>query len=149
MLIRLQWPIWEYIYIHIYNTYMEISVSKYIYIHTQDTFFFLVTRCTWSSRAGGQIWAIVATYTTASLIHCAGLGIKPASWCSRDAADPIVSQWELQNIWMGIEIHMYTKHKTQTEIHKMELKKQKKSGRIYPRCKKEVTEWVWNCGQDN
>ena len=32
-----------------------------------------------------------------SLTHCTGPGIKPASQCSRDAADPIVPWWELLN----------------------------------------------------
>ena len=32
---------------------------------------------------------------TRSLTHCAGLGIEPASQCSRDADSPIVPQWEL------------------------------------------------------
>ena len=33
------------------------------------------------------------------LTHCAGLGIKPASQCSRDAADPVAPQWEPQKIY--------------------------------------------------
>ena len=36
---------------------------------------------------------------TRSLTHCARLGIEPVSQCSRDPADPIVPQWELQNNW--------------------------------------------------
>ena len=28
--------------------------------------------------------------------HCAGPGIEPASWCCRDATNPMVSQGELQ-----------------------------------------------------
>ena len=44
------------------------------------------------------------TYPTAMatpdpLTHCAGLGIKPTSWCYRDAADPVVPQQELQEIF--------------------------------------------------
>ena len=31
-----------------------------------------------------------------SLIHCTGLGIKPASQCSRDTPDPVAPQQELQ-----------------------------------------------------
>ena len=31
-----------------------------------------------------------------SLTHCAGLGIEPASQLSRDTADPVAPQWELQ-----------------------------------------------------
>ena len=30
-----------------------------------------------------------------SLNHCTGPGIEPASWCYRDATDPIAPQWEL------------------------------------------------------
>ena len=32
------------------------------------------------------------------LTHCAGPGIEPVSWCSRDASDPVAPQWELP-IW--------------------------------------------------
>ena len=31
-----------------------------------------------------------------SLTHCAGLGIEPASWHCRDAANPIVPRWKLE-----------------------------------------------------
>ena len=37
--------------------------------------------------------------TTDLLTHCAGPGIEPASWCCRDAADPVVLQLrELPNM---------------------------------------------------
>lgn len=44
-----------------------------------------------------QIQAAVATYTAAMatpnpVTHCAGLGIEPAPWCCRDAANPIAPQ---------------------------------------------------------
>ena len=32
---------------------------------------------------------------TGSLTHCARLGIKPLSWHSQDAANPVAPQWEL------------------------------------------------------
>ena len=35
---------------------------------------------------------------TGSLTHCARPGMEPASWCCRDAADPVVLQSELQMI---------------------------------------------------
>ena len=58
---------------------------------------------TWNSRARDRISAAVATYTTAAatldpLTHCAGPGIKPASWHYRDATDPVVPQWEYQGL---------------------------------------------------
>ena len=33
-----------------------------------------------------------------ALIHCAGHGIEPASWCCRDAADPIAPWQELLKV---------------------------------------------------
>ena len=58
----------------------------------------------WNSQARDQIQATVATYVAAAatpdlLTHCAGPGIKPASWHCRDAANPIVPQWELLFIY--------------------------------------------------
>ena len=52
-----------------------------------------------SSQARGQIWIIFVTYATAMakpdpLTHCAGLGIEPASWCCRDATDPVTALGE-------------------------------------------------------
>ena len=35
-----------------------------------------------------------ATATREPLNHCGGLGIKPASWCCRDAANSVAPQWE-------------------------------------------------------
>ena len=35
-----------------------------------------------------------------SLTHCAGPGIEPVSLCSRDAANPIMPQQELQNFFL-------------------------------------------------
>ena len=48
----------------------------------------------------GSDLATVATYAAAvamldSLTPCAGLGIKPVSWCCRDAAKPTEPQQEL------------------------------------------------------
>ena len=48
----------------------------------------------------GQVPTTVATHTAAMamsdpLTCCAQLGIKLASWCCRDAADPIAPQQEL------------------------------------------------------
>ena len=45
----------------------------------------------------------VSTYDVAAampdpLTHCAGLGIEPATWFCRDAADSVALQWELQII---------------------------------------------------
>ena len=47
-----------------------------------------------------RIQGIVATYaaavaTSAPLTHCARPGVEPVSQGCRDAADPIVPQWEL------------------------------------------------------
>ena len=47
-----------------------------------------------------QIQATAAGYTAVAatlnpLTYCAQLGIKPGSWCSRDAANPVAPQWEL------------------------------------------------------
>ena len=46
------------------------------------------------SLARDQIWAAVVTYAASKamldpLTHCAQLGIKPLSWCCRDATHPI------------------------------------------------------------
>ena len=55
-----------------------------------------------NSYARDQIQAAVVTYDAAAatakldpLTHCGRLGIKPASWCYRDAADHLVPQREL------------------------------------------------------
>ena len=34
------------------------------------------------------------------LAQCAGAGIEPVSWSCRDAADPIVQQWELLHVFL-------------------------------------------------
>ena len=54
----------------------------------------------WSSWARDQIWGTVVTYLAAAavldpLTHCAGPGIKPASWSCRDAIDPVAPQEKL------------------------------------------------------
>ena len=56
----------------------------------------------WSSQARDQMWAVVGTYISAvakldPLIHRAGLGIKPVSWCCREATDPIAQQHNSKN----------------------------------------------------
>ena len=56
----------------------------------------------WSSQARDQTRAAAVTQAAAvaapdPLTHCAGLGIKPASWCCRDAADPIAPQGNSSN----------------------------------------------------
>ena len=51
----------------------------------------------WSSGARDQIPATVAAVPD-PLIHCARSGIEPVSWHCRDAADPIVAQWELPSL---------------------------------------------------
>ena len=60
----------------------------------------------WSSLARDQIQAAVANYAAPaarpeSLTHCAGPGIKPASWRCRDATNLTVPQWDLwvKTIW--------------------------------------------------
>ena len=63
--------------------------------------FFGPPRGIWSSQARDQIRATVSTHATAAampdpLTHCVSLGLKPASWHCRDAADPIVPQRKLQ-----------------------------------------------------
>ena len=53
---------------------------------------------TWSSQAKDQIRAedlSTSCGNARSPTHCAGLGIKPVSWCSQDAAGPVAPQWEL------------------------------------------------------
>ena len=50
--------------------------------------------------AGDQIQAAVVTYTAAAamphpLTYFTGLGTEPASWCCRDATDPMAPPWEL------------------------------------------------------
>ena len=47
--------------------------------------------------ARDQIWA-AATVMPDPLTHYAKLGIEPASWHCRDAATPVVPQWELLSI---------------------------------------------------
>ena len=54
----------------------------------------------WSSRVMNSVWARGTTYEAAAamldpLTHCAGLGIKTASWRCRDATDPTASQRKL------------------------------------------------------
>ena len=72
-------------------------------------FYFLPPYDIWSSRAGDQIQAtfvtcIAAGLTSDLLIHCAGPGIKPASWCCRDASDPIMPEqvFKLPKITTGV-----------------------------------------------
>lgn len=45
------------------------------------------------------------------LTHCARLGIEPASWHSRDTADPVAPQWELLflEFWRGNLISTFVK----------------------------------------
>ena len=67
------------------------------------SFLFRLLCILWSSKARDQIWGAVMTYTTAvaipdPLTHCTKLGIQTASWCYRDATDPIAPQWELQDL---------------------------------------------------
>ena len=62
--------------------------------------FFWLLNGIWSSWARDHIQTAVVTYAAASsmpdpLIHCAGPGIVPASWCCRDATNPTASQQEL------------------------------------------------------
>lgn len=68
------------------------------------SFIFFLPSCLprgiWSSSARAQIRATVMTYAAATatphlLTDCAGLGIEPASWCFRDATDPIPPQWDM------------------------------------------------------
>ena len=54
-----------------------------------------------------QIQATVVIHTSATamldpLTHCAGLGIEPASWYGRDAANPLEPQRELQSFIFDI-----------------------------------------------
>ena len=61
----------------------------------------------WSSWARDQIWA-TAVIQAGSLTQCAWLGIKPASWCCRDAANPDAAQWELQNFQLEAILEIFT-----------------------------------------
>ena len=54
----------------------------------------------WSLQARDQIRVTAATSTPAAAMpdpftRCTGQGIEPASWCCRDANDPVVPQQEL------------------------------------------------------
>ena len=62
---------------------------------------FWLPRGIWSSWARDRILAADVTYAAAvaapdPLTHCSRLGMKPVSTHCRDAADPVVPQWELQ-----------------------------------------------------
>ena len=63
-------------------------------------FLFWPPHSIWSSWARNQIRAAVVTYAAAAAVpnlftHCAGPGIKPASWHCRDTTDPLRPQREL------------------------------------------------------
>lgn len=65
------------------------------------SFFFFCFGCSMAYGVLGQVSDPSHSYTGAAAIldpssHHPGPGIKPASWRSRDAADPVVPQWELQ-----------------------------------------------------
>ena len=62
-------------------------------------FFFWPPPCSiWSSWARDQIRA------TGSLTHSAGLGVESPSDHSRDAANPVVLQWELLEIFVVVVV---------------------------------------------
>ena len=85
----------------------ELILSKYktaFKPRSSLTFFLLwLPHGIWSSQAKGQIGVTTyaesaATATPDPLSHRPGLGITPASWCCRDAVDPIVPQQEFQMV---------------------------------------------------
>ena len=88
------------------ESFLKINTCYFIYL-------FNIIRSSW---ARDQIQAAVATCAAAvamldPLTHCAGLGIKPASWHCGDTANPIVSQQKLlesflMSCYMNVHIIM-------------------------------------------
>ena len=78
------------------NFYLCVSLSL-------SPFFFFWPPCgIWSSQARDQIQA-----TQSLLIHCAWMGIEPASWCCWDMANPVAPQWERWCVSISLKLKSF------------------------------------------
>ena len=82
----------------------KLHLAEFFFLSFLFLFFFWPPCDKRSSWARDQIQTAAATYAEAeampdSLTHCAGLGIKPAFWCFRDATNPVVPRQELCRIY--------------------------------------------------